>query len=131
MECNIKSGTMVVSNIIGVSDTQSQQHPSDDSITAVFSELKCCTWFNYQLFQFILKVKGNEAEKVFLITCVDELFIPYMKHSVFEGKDIRKHYPPHNQHHLQHASIHIKGFVSKDLYEASHESIAIKYNIAQ
>ena len=65
----------------------SQQHPSDDSITAVFSELsKRCTWFNYELFQFILKVKGNEAEKMSLKTYEDEHFIPYLKHSVFEGK---------------------------------------------
>ena len=48
------------------SGTHSQQHPSDDSITAVFSELsKRCTWFNYELFQVILKVKGNETEESF------------------------------------------------------------------
>ena len=142
MERNIKPGIIwsLIHNYGGfkhsrqyLSDTHfmhSQQHPSDDSITAVFSELsKHCTWFNYELFHFILKVKGNEAEKTSLKTYVDEHFIPYLKHSVFEGKDVFQHML--YQRHGQHARSHLKVLVSRDLYEASHESKAIKQNIAQ
>ena len=110
------------------SDTHSQQHPSDDSITAVFSELsKRCTWFNYELFQVILKVKGNETEEKFLKIYTDEHFIPYLKHSVFKGKDIRRH----SSHESQHASICLKLFVSEDLYDAANESKAIKQKITK
>ena len=84
------------------------------STYGMLSELNHSTWFNYELFQFILKVKDNEDE-VFLMTCVDELFFPYLKHSVFEGKDILRH----NQHHLQHASSPNKVLVSKNLYEVA------------
>ena len=141
MERNIKPGIIwsLIHNYGGfkhsrqyLSDTRSQQHPSDDSITAVFSELsKRCTWFNYELFQFILKVKGNEAEKMSLKIYVDEHFIPYLKHSVFEGKDIRRQGLYVRQHHLQRVSSHFKLLVPKDLYEAGRESKAIKQNITQ
>ena len=50
----------------------------------------------------------------------------YLKQCVFEGKDIHKHYPPHDRHHLLHASSCLKVLIFKDLYETSHESIAIK-----
>ena len=113
-------------------DTHSRQHSSDDSIVAMFSELsKHCTWFNYELLQFILKVKGNEAEKMSLKTYVDEHFIPYLKHSVFEGKDVfqRKFYQL--QQRPQHASSYFILLVPRDLCEAGRQSKSIKQNIAQ
>ena len=127
---NVKPGIIwsLIHNYGGIK--HSQQYPSDDSITAVFSELsKRCTWFNYELFEFILKVKGNDPEKMSLKIYVDGHFIPYLKHSVFEGKRKRRsfHEP---QHHLLHASC-LKLLVPKDLYEAGRESKAIKQNIAQ
>ena len=106
----------------------SQQHPSDDSITAVFSELsKLCTWFDYELFQVILKVKGNETEEKFLKIYVDQHFIPYLKHSIFKGKDVRRR----SSHEPQPASTCLKLFVSEDLYTAGNESKAIKPKITQ
>ena len=97
----------------------------------MFSELsKRCTWFNYELFQFILKVKGNEAETMSLKKYVDEHFIPYLKHSVFEGKSVHRHSFYQTQHHLQHTSC-FKLFMSEDLYITGQRSKAIKQNIAQ
>ena len=111
----------------------SQQHPNDDSTIAVFSELfKHCTWFDYELFQFILKVKGNEGEKKLLKIYIDENFVPYLKHSVFEGKDVfRDRLNPLPQHHLQHTSSHLKLFVSEDLYITGKKSKTIKQNIGK
>ena len=68
----------------------SQQLPAvfmfvDTSISGVFSELsKHCTWFNYELFQVIVKVKGNKAEKQYLKTYEDDHLTPYLNRSIFE-----------------------------------------------
>ena len=57
----------------------------ENSIGGVFSELsKHCTWFNYELFQVIVKIKGNEAEKQYLKTYEDDHLVPYLSRSIFE-----------------------------------------------
>ena len=57
----------------------------DDSLYDVFFELsKHCTWFNYELFQVIVKVLGNESERKSLKEYEDKHLIPYLKRSIFE-----------------------------------------------
>ena len=57
----------------------------ENSIGGVFSELsKHCTWFNYELFQVIVKYRGNEAEKQYLKTYEDDHLVPYLRRSIYE-----------------------------------------------
>ena len=58
---------------------------AENSIGGVFSELsKHCTWFNYELFQVIVKIKGNEDEKQYLKTYEDDHLVPYLSRSIYE-----------------------------------------------
>ena len=57
----------------------------DDSVYDVFSELsKHCTWFNYESFQVVVKVLGDESERKSLKEYEDKHLIPYLKCSIFE-----------------------------------------------
>ena len=57
----------------------------DDTISDVFSELsKHCTWFNYDSFEVIVKVLGDQSERKCLKEYKDKHLVPYLKHSIFE-----------------------------------------------
>ena len=107
----------------------SQQLPAvfnfaDTSISGVFSELtKHCTWFNYELFQVIVKIKGNEAEKQYLKTYEDDHLIPYLNRSIFEIPCT----PSHDQSHCNLLLFK----VSADLYISGKEVKAIQRNLAK
>ena len=88
-----KSNAMAIPSIVQSfgHSVGSQEYPivfefrRDDSIAAVFFELsKHCSWFNYELFKVIVKIKGNEAEKQYLKTYEDDHLVPYLKRSIFE-----------------------------------------------
>ena len=52
----------------------------DDSVYDVFSEFsKHCTWFNYESFQVIVKVLGDEYERKSLKEYEDKHLIPYLR----------------------------------------------------
>ena len=59
----------------------------EDSIATVFNTLitgNHCTWFNYELIEVIVDIKGNDDEKKYLETYKKEHLIPYLKHSLYE-----------------------------------------------
>ena len=59
----------------------------EDSIATVFNTLitgNHCTWFNYELIQVIVDIKGNDDEKKYLETYKKEHLIPYLNHSLYE-----------------------------------------------
>ena len=107
----------------------SQQLPAvfnfvDTSISGVFSELtKHCTWFNYELFQVIVKYKGEEAEKQYLKTYEDDHLTPYLNHSLFEI--------PCTSSHDQSQCNLLLFKVSSDLYITGKEVKAIQRNLAK
>ena len=57
----------------------------DDSVSQVFCELsKHNTWFNYELFNVLVKSLGNDYERQYLSTYEDDHLIPYLNRSIFE-----------------------------------------------
>ena len=96
----------------------------DDSITDVVSEFsKHCTWFNYDLFQLLVEIVGNEQEKQYLKTYQDHHLIPYLKRSIFEIPFA----PSHSQ--SQRTELLLK--VSKDLVITGGEVKSIQRNLAK
>ena len=96
----------------------------DTSISGVFSELtKHCTWFNYELFQVIVKFKGKKAEKQYLKTYEDDHLTPYLNRSIFEI--------PCTSSHDQSQCNLLFFKVSGDLYITGKEVKAIQRNLAK
>ena len=90
----------------------------------VFSELsKHCTWFNYESFQVIVKVLGDEYERKSLKEYEDKHLIPYLRCSIFEIPCASLH----NQ--SQCTKFVLK--VSADLIITGREVKAIQRNFAQ
>ena len=57
----------------------------DDSITDVLVDLSGhCTWFNYESFEVVIQILGNEDEKLYLRTYEEDNLVPYLKRSIFE-----------------------------------------------
>ena len=42
------------------------------------------TWFNYESFEVVIQILGNEDEKKYLKTYEEDNLIPYLKRSIFE-----------------------------------------------
>ena len=108
----------------------SQEYPivfefrRDDSIAAVFFELsKQCSWFNYELFKVIVKIKGNDAEKQYLKTYEDDHLVPYLKRSIFEI--------PFSSTQTQCQRTCLAFKVSKDLCTNGREVKSIQRNLAK
>ena len=96
----------------------------DDSISDVFSELtKHCTWFNYDSFQVIVKILGDEHERKCLKEYEDKHLIPYLKRSIFEIPCA----PPHAQ--CQCTKLLLK--VSSDICLTGKEVKAVQRNLAK
>ena len=96
----------------------------DDSVSDVFDELtKHCTWFNYELFQVLVKILGNESEKKCLKEYEDSILVPYLQRSIFEIPCA----PLSDQ--SQHTNVHFK--VSADLTITGRKVKAIQRNLAK
>ena len=95
-----------------------------DSITDVFYKLsKHCTWFNYESFQVIVEIVGNEEEKQCLKTYENDHLIPYLKRSIFEIPFV----PSHSQ--SQRTNLLFK--ISADLVITGGEVKSIQQKVAQ
>ena len=95
----------------------------DDDVAHVFAVLsRHCSWFNYEAFQVLVDILGNEAEKMYLKTYEKDHLTPYLKRSIFE-------IPCSPQCQPERSNLHFK--VPTDLCITGNEVKAVQHNFAK
>ena len=92
-------------------------------VADVFAVLsRHCSWFNYEAFQVLVDILGNETEKKYLKTYEKDHLIPYLKRSIFE-------IPCSPQCQSQRSNLLFK--VPTDLCITGNEVKAVQHNFAK
>ena len=95
----------------------------DYDVARVFAVLsRHCSWFNYEAFQILVDILGNEAEKKYLTTYENDHLIPYLKRSIFE-------IPCSSQSQSQRTNLHFQ--VPTDLCITGNEVKVVQRNLAK